>query len=219
MNKKLIGNLILFALLVTLGLSFIDFNRKNLSFEGHISEFIRENLDPDTRYTPLDFELINQHFLMSKQAIKKPLLKVADSIRQQITILDEHYVSLDFQNVLQKAKGHLEQLNLENVSQYLSIDAEIKRTLRAAGGLDTTAKSALYEQEVIMLDAINELNASLGNYNLSIFSLDFSGVNSLQFLHTYTLTDARGTTKVQTMFELDRESKEIISFKDVELAG
>ena len=209
----------MFALVATLGLSFIDFGRKNLSYEGHISEFIIENLDPDTRYKPLDFEEVNEAFLLSKENISKPLIKVADSISSQIALLEGHYVSLDFQNTLQKAKQHLEQLSLENVSQYLSIDAEIKRTLKNAGGLDHPTKSALYEQEVIMLDAINELNASLGKYNLSIFSIDFSQLNNVQFLHTYQLTDARGSSQVQTMFELDKESKEIISFKDVALAG
>ena len=217
-KKRLIGNLVLVGLLVTLALSYIDFGQKSLSYEGYISDYIRQNLAPETEYTPLSFDKVDEDYLLSQEDVTASLALIADTIGRQLNLLKGLFISTEFQGSLEKANDYLAQMDLGNVKRYLNIDAELKRHIKRAGGLDHPTRSALHEQEVKLLDAINELNASLGRYNLSIFSIDFSEINTVHYLHRYKLKDRFGTSIAQTMFELDIDSKEIVSFKDIESA-
>ena len=61
MNKKLIGNLILLALVVALGLSFLDMGKKTRTYQEQIAIFILDNLEEGTQYEGLSFEEINVH--------------------------------------------------------------------------------------------------------------------------------------------------------------
>lgn len=214
MKKKLIGNLILLAMVVGLGLSFVDFGKKDRSFQEQISAFILDHLAEDTDYSSLSLEEINEEFLMVREAISQPLETVGDTIRNQLNLLKGRFISLEFQKGLEKAEAHLASLKLETVADYLAIDAQIKRSLKESGELDAIAKNGLYREESRMLDAINELNSALGEFNLSIFSVDFNSA-SVSYYHEYQLSDDFGSSVKSAVFELDRESKEVISFKEL----
>ena len=219
MNKKLIGNLFLLALVITLGLSFVDFGKSKHSHEDLISDFITENLDPETRYRPIVFKRIDESMLMSQPSIEEAFATISDSISLQLGMLSHDYLSLDFQNSLQAAKDYQQGLKLESITGYLSLDAKLKRALNKAGGLSGNLQELLHHEESRMHQAIGDLNAALSQYNLSLFSLNFGKDASPLYWHEYELSDEMGSNVQQAVFELEKESGTVLSFKEVENVG
>ena len=215
MNKKLIGNLFLLALVITLGLSFVDFGKSEASHEDLISDFIAENLEPETKYRPILFKRIDENMLLTQPSIEEAFATITDSIGLQLSMLSDDYLSLDFQNSLQAAKDYQQGLNLESIAGYLSLDAKLKRALKKAGGLDDNLKEALYQEESRMHQGISDLNAALSQYNLSLFSLNFDEEAAPLYWHEYELSDDFGSTVQQAVFELDKESGIVLSFKEI----
>lgn len=215
MNKKLIGNLILLALVITLGLSFIDFGKKAQSPEQLISDYIAANLEGDTQYRPIRFKRIDENMLMGEPAIQKAFATIIDSIHLQLGMLSGNYSSLEFQNSLEAADTYRNDLRLENLAGYLPLDAQLKRQLKGTGKLTEAQKAALYKEETRMHGAISDLNAALGRYNLSIFSIDLSETANPIYWHEYQLSDDAGSSVGHAVFELAKESGEILSFKEI----
>ena len=201
MNKKLIGNLFLLALVITLGLSFIDFGDKAKSDEEVISHFIVDNLKEATLYQPKIFKRIDESFLMSQPDINKAYASFVDSVGRQLSLLEDESISLDFQNSLQAANTHAQRFNLKSLYHYLHLDAQLKRLLKRADPLSEEKQKALFEEETRMHQAFNELNQALSRYSLSLFSLDL-GEGNLRYWH-------------EAVFELEKGSQEVISFKEI----
>jgi len=219
MNKKLIGNLLLGALVITLGLSFIDFGKTAKSDEDIISCFVNDNLEAETTYRSIAFKRVDEQMLMNQPGIGTAYATVVDSIDRQLRMLGSEYVSLDFQNSLQAAGDYANQLNLQNLAGYLPLDAGLKRAVKKPGVLDKSLKAALYKEETRMHEAINQLNSELGTYNLSVFSLNLGDDSNPIYWHQYELSDAAGSSAHESVFELERESGTIVSFKEIENVG
>ena len=215
MNKKLIGNLILLALVITLGFSFIDFGGKARTHEEAISDYISANLEEDTQYRPIVFKRIDENMLMNEPGIHTAFATIIDSIHMQLSMLSTNYISLDFQNSLEAADDYRNDLNLENLAGYLPLDAQMKRQLKQASTLSEEKRAALYQEETRMHQAISDLNAALGRYNLSLFSLNLGADSNPIYWHQYQLNDEAGSSVGQAVFELEKESGEILSFKEI----
>lgn len=218
MNKKLIGNLFLIALVVGLALTFLDPVPADRSFQEQIQAFVEERIseqEDGITYTPLTFEEITEAFLMSREEISEPLLVIADTVRNQLDLMKRQYVSEDFRQMLSSANDQLEGLSLITLAGYLKLDAQLKRSLKQAGLLNAEDKAMLYKEETRMLNAVNELNMALGDFNLSVFSLDFQQAQTVLYYHSFELTDRRGATRHHGVFELSREEKEVITYKEI----
>lgn len=214
MNKKLIGNLFLLALVITLGLSFIDFGKKAKSDEEIISHFIADNLEEATLYQPKIFKRIDESFLMSQPDINKAYTSFIDSVGRQLSLLGDETISLDLQNSLESASSHAQKFSLESLYHYLPLDAQMKRLLKKADPLSEEKQKALYAEETRMHQAFNEINKALSRYSLSLFSLDLSEGNP-RYWHEYELSDDRGTSLHEVVFELEKGSQEVVSFKEI----
>lgn len=215
MDKKLSLSIIVLILLGGFTISLMDLGKSNLSPEEQIAAFINENLEEDTQYKPIEFKLIDEAFLMSQEKVTASLATIEDSIGNQLELLNAHFVSLDFQNLLAEAQQAHNQLRLETISGYLNLDARLKRTLKKYRGMDQPSRQMLYQEETRMLLAVNELNASLSQYNLSLFSLDLEASDNLRYWHQYELTDAQGSSILNGVFELEKEPQQVISFREI----
>ncbi|MCE7994870.1 MAG: hypothetical protein HEP71_23035 [Roseivirga sp.] len=217
-KKKLIGNLLLVALVVGLSLTFFKPGLKDRSYEGQIQAFILNRLEEgkeDVKYIPLNFQEVNEAFLLAQDEVMIPMGQIEDTIQSQLDLMKRQYVSEDFKQLINKAEAQLESLNLASVSDYLTLDAKLKRTIKQAEALNSTLKHELHQEETKMMSAINELNAALGQFNLSVFSLDFEKAQSKLYYHTFQLADSDRTTDHKMIFELSGEKKEVISFKEI----
>lgn len=217
-KKKLIGNLFLAVLVVGLGLTFFISGARDRTFEGQIRAFILDRLeqeDGDVKYAPLTFEEIDEAFLLAQAEVTASMDLIEDTIKSQLNLMKSQYVSKDLKSLITKAADQLENLSLASVSDYLTLGAKLKRSFKQAGTLSAQLKSELNNEETKMMTAINDLNAALGQFNLSVFSLDFDKAQSTLYYHTFQLTDKRGHTDHKMVFELTREEKEIVSFKEI----
>lgn len=217
-KKKLIGNLFLVALVVGLGLTFFISGERNRTFEGQIQTFILDRLEQeeeDVKYTPLAFEEIDEAFLLARDEVTTPMGLIEDTIKSQLNLMKSQYVSEDLKRLINNAEDQLEDLSLTSVSDYLTLDAKLKRSLKQTGTLNSQLKRELHIEETKMMTAINDLNTALGQFNLSVFSLDFDKAQSTLYYHTFQLIDDRGTTDHKMVFELSGEEKEVVSFKEI----
>ena len=215
MNKKRIGQIIVACFVLAMGISFIDFG-KNLPDHGEvIGEFIADNLEEGTTYRPIVVKRIDESMLLSQPAVNEAYATIIDSIGNQLELLSGQYISLDFQNQLQAATDFSSQLNLQNLVDYMPLDAALKRVAKKPGHLDKKQMAALYQEETRMHTAINELNAALGQYNLSVFSLDLGEESNPIYWHRFELSNELGSSEHISVFELENESGEVLSFKEI----
>ncbi len=215
MNKKTLGNLLLIGLFLVLGLTIIELPTKPDSVQEKISTFILDNLEDKVVYTPLDFQEVNESFLLSKAEVSEPFQVFQDSISKQLEILKGRSYSSDLNQLLLEAESHYATLRLNQLSDYLTLDARLKRHLKKEGKLDKISLHKLSLEQARMSEGINDLNAALGNYNLSIFSLNFELSETIIYLHNFQLSDSKGLRNQQGVFELDRKSRDVVSFKEV----
>lgn len=217
-KKKLIGNLLLVALVVGLSFTFFKPGLRDRSYQDQIQAFILDRLEEgkeDVKYIPLSFEEVNEAFLLAQDEVTLPMRQIEDTIQSQLDLMKRQYVSEDFQQLINIAEAQLEGLNLASVSDYLALDAKLKRSFKQAKALSSTLKSELHQEETKMMSAINDLNAALGQFNLSVFALDFEKTQNRLYYHTFQLADKERTTDHKMVFELSGEKKEVISFKEI----
>lgn len=217
-KKKLIGNLLLVALVVGLSFTFFKPGLRDRSYQDQIQAFILDRLEEgkeDVKYIPLSFEEVNEAFLLAQDEVTLPMRQIEDTIQSQLDLMKRQYVSEDFQQLINMAEEQLEGLNLTSVSDYLALDAKLKRGFKQAKALSPLLKNELHQEETKMMSAINDLNAALGQFNLSVFGLDFEKTQSRRYYHTFQLADNERTTDHKMVFELSGEKKEVISFKEI----
>ena len=67
-----------------------------------------------------------------------------------------------------------------------------------------------------MNEGLNNLNSALSVYNLSIYNLDFESSESQIYFHLFEINDLRnGNTNYKGIFELDKETKIVLSYKEI----
>lgn len=219
-KKKLIGNLFLLAMVTGLGLTFIDFNLGHDSFEDSMQSFVLDRLEEgkeDLRYTPLTFEEVNEKFLLAKNEVTAPLYILADSMQNQLQLISSASASETYKEMLATAQSAVQTLKLETISSLLNLDARLKREVKKADLLSRRMKAALYEEESRMMAAVNDLNSALATFNLSVFSLDFEQSETTLYYHTFLLSedDKVNLTNHEAIFELSREDKTVVSFREI----
>jgi hypothetical protein len=209
MNKKLFRNSLLLGFVALLSLTIIDFKPSKPSFEEAIGFFIRENLESGELYTPKEFQQVNEEFLTSLTDVQSSFTKIRDSIYSQLNLLSASNVSTN--STLIKAQKLFEKLSLSTLNLYLITDAHLKRQLKTEGVMDM-----IHSEEIKMHEGLNNLNSALSTYNLSIFNLNFEASESQIFFHRFELSGgANSPTYHQGIFELDKKTKEVVSYKEI----
>jgi len=199
----------LLGLVVLLSLTVLDFKRSKASFEEEISYFIQDNLQNGTEYNAIDFQEVNEAFLAGLANVQVAFKDIRDSINNQLEIIDRF--AEDENSVLEEAKQSFKSLSLISLVEYLYTDARLKREIKSS-----TIKTMLREEEDRMQKGISDLNKLLSVYNLSIFSLNFENATTQIYLHKFELNDLdKGLSLRQGVFELDKKTKEIVSFKEI----
>ena len=216
MNKKIYRNIFLVTLVILLGLTVVDFGQNKRTFEEEISFFIIENLEGEVKYTPQGFSEVNEAFLLSKSEIYDPFLIMQDSIQNQLGLLGQIYLSNTLTELVNNAKIESANLRLKTITNYLKLDAKLKRILKDEEIAYKRIQDLLYEEEVKMHSAINDLNTALSTYNLSVFNLNLDQSETVIYLHNFLLSDPiNGSYNQQSVFELNRLTKKIVSFKEI----
>lgn len=217
-KKKLVGNLLLIAFVVGLSLTFFKPKPSDRTYQEHIQAFILEKLEEGGEqmdYTPISFEEVNEVFLLSQEEVTKPMGLIQDTIRNQLDLIKSLYVSEEVNRLIYEAEERLEGLKLTTVADYLTIDARLKRSIKKADVLKQELRAGLYQEESRMLEAVNQLGSALSQFNLSVFNLDFEQTETVLYYHTFRLTDNQRGTDHRAVFELSKEKKEIVSFKEI----
>ena len=216
MNKKLIGNLILLSLAITLALTQIDLGAREYTYEEEIRYFILDKLEEDAEYIPVSFEEINEAFLLKQDKILTPLVDIQDSIRKQLELIRMAPLSEEMKGLLAKAETEETNMTLEGVDDYLKLDASLKRQLKKELTLDALTAANLYVEESRMHEAINQLNQQLSLYNLSVFGLALNEGENVSYLHQFQLNyGAFGMKDHKAIVELNKETKEVIAFREI----
>ncbi|GAB5525797.1 MAG: hypothetical protein Roseis2KO_36690 [Roseivirga sp.] len=217
-KKKLIGNLLLIAFVVGLSFTFLKPKPSDRTYQEQIQAFILEKLEQDgeqMHYAPLSFEEVNEAFLLSQKDVSTSMDLIKDTIRNQLDLMREQYVSEEVNQLIYQAEEQLEALNLTTVADYLTIDARLKRSIKKADVLAPHIRAGLYQEESRMLEAVNQLSSALSQFNLSVFNLDFEQAETIHYYHTFRLTDNQRATDHRAVFELSKEKKDILSFKEI----
>lgn len=217
-KKKLIGNLLLIALVVGLSLTFFEPGKADRTYQEQIQAFILDKLEQageSVDYTPLSFEEVNESFLLAREDIKQPMGIIEDTIKSQLSLMRKQYVSAEVNRLIYEAEEQLKDLSLSTVADYLALDARLKRSIKQADVLSSEIRADLYLEESRMMDAINQLGSAVSQFNLSVFNIDFERAETVLYYHTFRLKDNRGNTDHAAVFELGKENKEIISFKNI----
>lgn len=216
MKKRVIGNLAIASFVIFLALTFFQRQGKNRSIEEEIQFFILEQLEANVSYLPGEFQEINEAFLLSQKGIQTSMNRVQDSLNKQLQLIKRHMLSERLISSVTETEAELKKVSLESVPDILRLHAQLKRSMKQDKGIGETVRHQLFEEETRMNAGINDLNAALTKFNMSVFSLDFEQSESVTYYHEFELSDQeRGTTKHQAIIEMHVDSREVRSFREV----
>ncbi|WP_323755420.1 hypothetical protein [Roseivirga sp.] len=210
MKRKVIWNGVLGVMLLALGLTACDQRNDEDRFQAEIRYFILEHLEDDIAYNPIRFQRIDNNFLSSDVELMTSVLAIQDTVRTKMNLALGNAVV--FESPVIKAF-----LGMENDFEIDLIDELILENIK----LDNALKSKLDHkplpenyraQQQLFTDQLFDINNALSHFNLSAYHIDLSGKASTFYLHQYQLNQAQSIT---TIFELNTESLEVLSFKDI----
>lgn len=169
-------------------------------WQAEIRYFFLQHQDDYTTYLPLDFQKIDLAFLESQQTIQKALLVLQDTTKMRIE-------QLHLANEIELLASFIQPFSIDRIDEYLKARASAEGKLsKHSIELNETFARALLEEE----NALEQLASILGQFNLSIYSLDFEN-DPIIFWHRYLLDGEERSA----IFELDRASAEVISFREM----
>jgi hypothetical protein len=210
--KRRIFKLFTWGLLVILAICSCDLRTEEDKFQSEIRFFILEHLDNSSEYNPLSFQRIDNAFLSSDIELATSIMAVQDTVRTKLNLALDY--SVVFESPLFDAFLAMEnefeidlmdELILENVK----LDKAVKSKLKTK--VPDDSKGYLAQQQIFS-DQLSAINNRLSNFNLSAYHIDLSGKASTFYLHEYQLNQEQSNT---TVFELNTESLEVLSFKDI----
>lgn len=173
------------------------------SWQAEIRYFFLQHQDDYTSYVAIDFQKIDLEFLESQQTIQKALLVLQDTTKmrmQQLHLANET-------NEIELLTSFSEPFSIDRIDEYLKVRASAEGKLNKHNiELNETFAKALLEEE----NALEQLASILGQFNLSIYSLNFEN-DPIIFWHRYLLDGEERSA----IFELDRASAEVISFREM----
>ena len=172
-------------------------------WQAEIRYFFLQHQEDYTSYEPLDFQKIDLAFLESQQPIQKALLVLQDTTKMRIQQL--HLANET--DEIELLASFSEPFSIDLIDEYLKVRASAEGKLSKHGTkLNEAYAQALLDEE----DAVEQLAYILGQFSLSIYSLDFEN-DPIIFWHRYLLDEEERSA----IFELDRASAEVISFREV----
>ena len=210
MKRKVLSNGIMCLMLLALGFTACDQRNDEDKFQAEIRYFILEHLENDIAYTPVRFQRIDNNFLSSDLKLMTSVLAIQDTVRTKMNLALDHFVV--FESPIITAF-----LGMENNFEIDLIDELILENVK----LDSALKSKLKHkslpknyraQQQLFNDQLFDINNALSHFNLSAYHIDLSGKASTFYLHEYQLNQEQSIT---TVFELNTESLEVLSFKDI----
>ena len=204
------------GLVIALGITLTNPGSKSKSSEETIQSFVQNNLETGSKYTSISFTKIDEVFLSSDETVTTPLIKVKDSVGNQLALLSTVNIPEHVKPLLKKAKSAFHNLSLQTMSDYLSIDARLKRRLKSAGVIDKSTQAQIHHEETLMHQSVNDLNTVLRQYNLSIFGFNLTNERNEVYVHDFKIDHQDGVTDFKkVMFELSNDRQEVISFKEI----
>ncbi|KOF02923.1 hypothetical protein OB69_08755 [Roseivirga seohaensis subsp. aquiponti] len=212
MNKTFRKNILLALVLTTFSLFSCDRRNDEDRFQAEIRYFILEHLDNDIAYNPVRFQRIDNDFLSSDMTLMTSVLAIQDTVRTKVNMALNF--SVEFESPVIQAF-----LSMENNFEIDLIDELILENVKLDNALKAKLKSSqstfpenYRAQQQLFNDQLFDINNALSHFNLSAYHIDLSGKTSTFYLHEYQLNQAQSIT---TVFELNTESLEVLSFKDI----
>lgn len=210
MKRKVLSNGILGVMLLALGLTACDQRKEEDRIQAEIRYFILEHLENDIAYNPVRFQRIDNNFLSSDMDLMTSVLAIQDTVRTKLNLALDY--SVEFESPLINIF-----LSMENNFEIDVIDELIMENVKLDNALKTKLNhKPLPEnyraQQQLFANQLFDINNALSHFNLSAYHIDLSGNASTFYLHEYQLNQGQSIT---TVFELNTESLEVLSFKDI----
>lgn len=199
-------------MLLALGLTACDQRNDGDRFQAEIRYFILEHLEDDIAYRPVRFQRIDNSFLSSDVTLMTSVLAIQDTVRTKLNMALDHSVVFE-SSVINAFLGMEDGFEIDLIDELILENIKLDNAVKAKLKLNEQPfpKSYLVQQQ-LFTDQLFDINNTLSHFNLSAYHMDLSGRKSIFYIHEYQLNQAQSIT---TIFELDTESLEVLSFKDI----
>lgn len=201
--KALSKKLLVISAMVGLVFFSCDKRTAEEKWESEIRSFFYEYKDDAQVYVPLRYQKIDLAFLADQAPIQKALLVLQDTTRQRVRQL--HLANLSHQ--VEGISTFMQPFQIDRVDDYLKLRASAEGELSRKGKSYSEAYQLALANEQL---ALSELEHLLGQFNLSIYSIDFEN-NPVIYFHEYIMDDEDRSA----IFELDRENGSVVSFREI----
>jgi len=201
MNKKILGSLMALVVIATIIFMNLDRRSEKEKLIDAVSWFIYEQNGEFDEYKAIELFEVTNEVLLADVQLKTQIEVVRDTLSQKVNLLNA------YGQFPQAWLSEVEKFNAlvpDQLDDLIKLNAKVDLALTAIE--DSQRKEAIFLREQKAMELIEgKLNA----LNLSIFSIDLSGAHSIHYVHRFSI-DGKEQLSV---FELDTESKEVISFK------
>lgn len=201
--KTLVKNTLLLGVLSAIVFLSCDRRTTEERWEAEIRYFFMQHQEDYQSYEPLSFQKIDLAFLESQEPIQKALLVLQDTTRQRVKQL--HLANLSDQ--VESISSFGEKFSIDRIDDYLKTRAAAEGLLSRKLKSPSEAYQASLRSERSALELLENI---LSQFSLSIYSIDFEN-DPIIYFHRYKLDDEERSA----VFELNRESGEVLSFKEL----
>ena len=201
--KTLIKNSLLLGTIASFALLSCDNRTAEEKWEAQIRAFFYEYKDDSQSYVPLRFYKVDAAFLNNQQTVQTALLVLQDTTRQRVKQL--HLTNLS--DKVESISAFTQPFQIDRLDGYLKLRASAEGELRRKQKSYSESYQLVLAKEELAIETLGKL---LGQFNLSIYSIDFENQPIIYF-HEYRINGE----DMSAVFELDRENNRVISFKEV----
>ena len=216
---RLFNKILVFIFFVAL---FSNCQQRNLKADWYkevIEVYFSETIENFHHYIPLDFQIINENFL-SEQLPVRNIVEELKNLYPKFFSVSEKFMNIGSCNENQliiKGIDELPVLAIDTIPQYIQVTSKIDHLLLHKGKesnngeiIPTDLKKIRnsIEQEVMMLNDI------LNIYNLSVYSTNVLGKDTIIVYHKYKTMNVTGSLiDRESVFEISRDSHRVIAEK------
>ncbi len=206
MKKRIYQNFLLSLSLVAFVVLSCDKRSEEEKWQAEIRYFISLQADDFSSYQSIDFQKIDLDFFASNKEIQRSLITLQDTTRTKL----KYYATLAVQSELlvDELTKKLGNFPVDQVDEFLMENIRLDKALNTHfGALPTELLAAKAKEE----EALSILNSQLSAFNLSIYNINLTNGNSVFYYHKFGLKNGEHSG----IFELDKESLEVLSFKEI----
>ncbi len=203
MNKKILGGLIVMTIIGVCAFVLLDRKSEEEKMLDAISWFIYEQTGEFEEYQALEFIEITNEMLLGDVVLKEQLAVVKDTLKQKSNFLRAYDKLPKSWN---EELHQFEELQPDQMDEYLKMNSKLNMALNNLEDHETVEK--ILKKESMALEIIE---AKLQALNLSIYSIDLSANQSIHYLHKFALDGVEQLS----VFEIDTQSQEVISYKRI----